>query len=142
MNTEYTYVGCFISPAQLFTQPPLMGTQRLAKESRNLHVTFLYKPAEVDTSLFGKRVKIVAVAYGNNGVNEGLKVELYAENDTIAKMIAKIEVPHITLSVAENGESVNTRYIAFEPIAPFTLCGVFGGFTTGRQVATGPEPEL
>ena len=130
------YIGCFFEPAQL--QEKLTGYERtpLFRTISAPHITFAYRPEAVDTALFGIPVTVEAVGYGNDGENEALQVvfrELPGELKNLADHIA---VPHITLSVSEQGQSVNSRYLPFLPIAPFTLTGVFGAMDEAGNIYT------
>lgn len=124
---EIRYIGCFFTPedveAAMLTQP----RQRLYRTIAHPHVTFAYRPESVPAELFGLSVTVKAVGCGNDGENEALLVE-FAELPPALKPLAdEIPVPHITLSVSEDGQPVNSRYLDFRPIAPFFLTGVFGG---------------
>ncbi len=136
MDCGFRYIGCFLDSEELAGMVALLGKERLARVIANPHVTFRYQPDTVDSGLFGEKVLVTAVGYGCDGENEGLKVELQMENPRLAKLAEAIAVPHITLSVSKDGESVNTRYLDFTPIAPFTLTGVFGGYTLSGKVIT------
>lgn len=138
MRTSYNYIGCFFSPDILRAKVQPLWPQRLARPIVHPHVTFVYRPAQVDPSLFGTPVRVRAVSYGNDGVNEGLGVELFSDNPAIRAMIDAIPVPHITLSVSETGKPVNTCRLQFEPIPPFELTGVFGAFLTDGTVRITP----
>lgn len=136
MNHPYTYIGCFIPFEELFEKIKILKGKRLFRIIQNPHITFVYEPDQVDESLFGQNIKVKIIAYGNDGRNEGVKVELFSDNQEIKKMAARIETPHITLSVSENGKSVNTKYIDFKPIDPIKIFGKFGGYTENGLVVT------
>ena len=136
MEHPYVYIGCFLSASELYAAIDHIRSIRLSKTIEFPHVTFVYRPQAVDESLFGEKIKLRIVGYGNDGINEGLKVELASTNETINEMAAQIAVPHITLSVSEDGESVNTRYLQYAPIVPIELTGVWGGYTDSREVVT------
>ena len=57
----------------------------------------------------------------------------------LSALMNQIEVPHITLSVSETGEPVNTRFLEFRPIEPICLTAVFGGYTKEHEVVTRPR---
>lgn len=128
MNRKYLYIGCFFPKEELEKSLGALPRKALEKEIRTPHVTLAYKPEAVDRSLFGTPVSVRAVGYGCDGVNEGLLVELSTGCEALQALADGVETPHITLSLAENGEAVNTRFLAFSPIEPFTLTAVFGGF--------------
>lgn len=125
MNKNIIYLGAFISFDELHSR---LEGERLPFIIPNPHVTFAYRPDDIDTSLFGEPVTVIAVGYGNNKKSEGLKVELTTENPKLRDMISKIEIPHITVSKTPDTPSVDTRYLTFTPIKPFKLKAVYGGF--------------
>ncbi len=134
---KYHYIGCFVDREELTRYVNAVSTGHLWREITVPHVTFVFEPDEVNRELFGAKVKVQAVGYGNNGINEGLKVKLYCENRVIAEMAEGIKVPHITLSVDKGGKAYDTRYLKFYDIEPFVLEGVFGGYTQNGIVDCG-----
>lgn len=136
MNHKYIYVGCFVSRDELLQKMNLIDGYRLEKLIQYPHITFEYKPSQVDEGLFGQAVEITAVAYGNNGQNEGLKVELHSKNEAIEKMICSIKIPHITVSVSVTGKPVDTSKLQFHSIEPFKLAGKYGGYDRHGAVVT------
>ena len=137
MRHPYRYIGCFISPSSLEAAIAGLGV-RLSKPIACPHITFAYMPKTVDTSLFGERVIFRAVGYGRDEENEGLLVEPLCVPARLKTLADEIDVPHITLSVSDSGEPVNTRYLQFTPIEPFELEGTFGGFTDKQAVVLHP----
>ena len=136
MEGHYYYIGCFVSREELFHCVKGISTGHLDRLIEAPHITFEYKPDEVDESLFGERIRVVAVGYGNDGQNEGLKVKVYADNKKITGMAEEIEVPHITLSVGMEGRAYDTRHLEFYAIKPFELEGVFGGYRQDGTINT------
>lgn len=128
MDNCYHYIGCFLPKDQLARYVEKVSTGHLVRIIGTPHVTFLFEPDHVNEKLFGEKVWIKVIGYGNNGANEGLLVNIYAENKEILSMVEKIKVPHITLSIAENSRSYDTRYLDFYNIDPFMLEGIFGGY--------------
>lgn len=135
-NHIYRYVGCFFPQEDLSTYIRPLNCSPLAKLIACPHITFSYKPEFVDESLFGEKLIVRAVGYGNDGRNEGLKVELVSASPKLAEAFQNIAVPHITLSISNDAEPVNTRYLVFDAIEPFELTGVYGGYVveTGKAV--------
>ena len=125
------YTGAFIPFSDLHCR--LKG-KRLPFVIENPHVTFEYMPEEVDTSLFGITVTLTVIGWANNGKSEGLRVEVQCTDPRLRQMAAKIEVPHITVSKTPDTPSVDTKYLSFQPITPFRLNAVFGGFTSAGRV--------
>lgn len=133
---EYKYIGCFLNFEKLHEAIAHLPQARLARLIAHPHVTFAYRPECVDTALFGEEVALTVTGYGNDGVNEGLLVEVHTKNAVLRRMADGIAVPHITLSLGEKGEAVDTAKLKFSPIAPFALHGLFGGFCFDGSVET------
>ena len=136
MGNQYHYIGCFVDRETLLRCVRTVSTGHLERLIEAPHITFVFEPDTADESLFGEKIRVRAVGYGNNGDNEGLKVEIYAENKKIASMADEIEVPHITLSVGKKGRAYDTIYLEFSDIEPFVLDGVFGGYRQDGTVNT------
>lgn len=141
MQQEFTYIGCFFDPRALDAPLGRLVRRPLAREVPFPHVTFVYRPDQVDRALFGLPVSARAVGYANDGKNEGLRVELAAPDGRLAALAGDIPVPHITLSVAAGARSVDTGRLDFSPIAPFAVQGVFGGFCRRGFPVTSPLSE-
>ena len=134
MNRRFTYVGCFISPHDFRDAVSKIRKSPLENDVRAPHVTFEYKPKEVDRSLFGTPVRIRIVGYGNDGENEWLKVQLDSSEPRMQRMIEELESPHITIAVCNGGEPANTKRLTFEEIEPIELTGKYGGYTKRGSV--------
>ena len=130
---KYQYIGVFIPNEEIYEKVTEIG-ERLSKLIKYPHVTFKYKPDAVNESLFGEEIEIKIIGYGNDGINEGLKVELYTTNHNLQSMIDEIEVPHITLSISDDGKAVNTRFLCFKDIEPFTIIGKFSGYMKDKDM--------
>ena len=113
--------------------------KRLHRVVLHPHVTFQYMPQTIREELFGELVKFRVVGYGNDGLNEGLLVEWLSGSTLVKKLFYEVPIPHITISYAEHGNAVNTRYLDFKPITPFVISGIFGGFTNSNERV---EPTL
>lgn len=131
---NYHYIACFVSRSELLEKIAPLNGSRLSRIIEHPHVTFHYKPDHADETLFGKKVDITAIAYGNDGVNEGLKVTLSSDDPKLQALAEQIEVPHITVSISETGKAVNTRDLDFVPITPIKLTGTFGGCTESKEI--------
>lgn len=84
----------------------------------------------------GKKVPVMAYAHGNDGINEGLAVEI----DPSSKVpYYGAKVPHITLAVNKNqgGKAVNTAYLNFSRrnFTPFIITGKIGFFMEDGTIA-------
>ncbi len=125
---KYIFTGAFISATQLDKLTEALQREKLPRSIRFPHVTFAYRPETVDESMFGTEILVRAVGYGSDGANEGLKVELFTDKSELCALIKQIPLPHITLSVGETGQPVNTRFIHFDEITPFEFIAIFGGY--------------
>lgn len=141
MDRRFLYIGCFPDPKEFAEKIDLIGSERLEKVIDCPHVTFVFAPKQVDTSLFGQRVCARITGYGKNAKNEGVSVTLQAQNPTLQKMINDIPAPHITISVGPDGVPFETRYLKFRDIPPIDLWCVFGGVTDKNQVITQQDPK-
>lgn len=138
MKPEYLYIGCFFDANQLWAAVAPISPRRLDRPVEAPHVTFVYRPAQVDTRLFGRAVSVRVVGYGNDGRNEGLRVEVLTEEPALQNLARQIPVPHITLSVSRQGRPVDTAGLTFSPVEPFRLTGRFGGYRPDGTVALTP----
>ena len=137
---EYTkdqiiYAGLFVDPTYLYDKFP----PTLAHRIRDPHVTTAFRPGVEKLLLgsLGSNADIRAVGYGNDGQNEGLLVEVTADDPAVQKIIDERIEPdetgklrsfpvHITLSIADNAKAVNTRNLDFRPLpTPVDLTGVY-----------------
>lgn len=134
MNHPFIYVGCFVKLGDLHSAISPIRRDPLENDIQDPHITFAYKPKEVDQSLFGKSIRIKAVGYGNDGQNEGLKVQLESDDPSIQAMVAQIEIPHITISVSPEGRPVNTKNLDFTAIHAIELEGTYGGYAKWGEV--------
>lgn len=134
MSHPFVYVGCFIKFDTFQSVIKAIRKNPLKNDIKAPHVTFKYRPSDVDDILFGESVRITIIGYGNDGLNEGLKVALKADNLVIQHMIDKIEIPHITVAVSNEGKPVNTKYLRFEKIKPIEIDGKYGGYTKWGEV--------
>lgn len=127
MSNIYDYIGCFIDPQVFKESINKVRLNPLRNEIKYSHITFIYRPEEVEESLFGKDIEVVIIGYGNDGENEGVKVKIISEDAILQSMIDKIDVPHITVAIADNGKSVNTKYLKYKGIKHIKLMGKYGG---------------
>ena len=128
--SKMIYTGAFVSTSLIGER--FVGT--LSKTIANQHVTFAFKPSsdvqDVINRHLGEDVRITAIGYGNDGENEGLKVKVESESEELNRLIEAIDIPHITISVGENGKPVNTKTLDFKPIKPFQIKGTLGNYVT------------
>ena len=130
MTHKFIYTGVFFDKEELLKKVEALGEERLERVISDPHVTFQFRPETVATSLFGEKVTVKVIGYGNNGKNEGLLVEVFSDNNLLSAMAKEILVPHITLSVSADGKPVNTWSLCFREMRePFIIKGVFGAFT-------------
>lgn len=132
------YIGCFFNKSEVLEIAKNFGDERLAKVIENPHVTFWYMPESEFFNLYGERVNVTVIGYGNDGKNEALLVELSSDNEEINELISKIKVKHITVSISLDGKAVDSNYIEYEECEErYKLVGVFGAFRTTGEVYLG-----
>jgi hypothetical protein len=128
---EHIYTGVFFDPSELddlFARH--IGKAKLSNVIENSHVTFTYKPKDVRKDLLGKPVRFRVIGYACDGKNQGLQVEVLSIHSSLLSEYDTIKVPHITISVSEDGKPVDTGKLRFEPIPiPFEIVGTYGVFT-------------
>ena len=135
---QIIYSGLFVDPDNLYSHFP----PSLSHKIRDPHVTTAYRP-DIEKLLLdslGSGATIRAVGYGNDGKNEGLLVEVLAEDPAIQKALEERFVPdkkgevkvvptHITLSIADNAKAVDTKDLDFSPLdEPIDLTGTYEFF--------------
>ena len=129
---KFNYIGVFFSKE---TDNILRKRgNKFSRPTKNLHVTVKYRPEDVPVELFGSEVAVQITGYGYSNENEGLSCKLVSENSALQKLLDAIEVPHITLSISEDGRAVNTRYVDFSEPLSFVCKGRFGGFRKGEVI--------
>lgn len=141
MDGRFLYIGCFPDPKEFAETIHRISSERLEKVIDCPHVTFVFAPKQVDTSLFGQRVRVCITGYGKSDKNEGVSVTLRAQDPTLQKMIDDIPMPHITISVGPDGVPFETRYLKFRNIPPMDLWCVFGGVTDKNKLITQQDPN-
>lgn len=135
------YTALFVDPEQLYSMfPPKKPEMQKIKDP---HITVAYKPDANKLLLdsLGSNAAIRIVGYGNDGQNEGLLVEVVAEDPAIQKALdervaldrktgeTKRVPTHITLSIAEGAKAVDTMNLTFKPLEePIEIKGTYGFF--------------
>lgn len=139
-KSNYIYTGVFFDKEYIEdTVNRYITKDRLARVIKNPHVTFTYKPEEVNPRLFGTMVVFVVIGYANDGKNQGLQVVIARPNARLAPEYVKIGNPHVTISVSADGKPVDTGKMIFTPIEqPFNIHGYYGAFN-GKEVVTYDE---
>ena len=116
-----------------FIQEQLDST--LEKDIQNKHITTEFRPKQTHQDLYGKTATFKVIGYGNDDKNEGFKVEMVSCEDVALKeLFDNIPLPHITLSVSNDGKPVNTAKLDFQPVNGQIVTGKFGGFDNGTVV--------
>lgn len=131
-NVKYT--GCFFDPAVLAEKLLPYPRKPLQRPIEAPHITFAYRPVSAPVRLFGLPVTVQVCGYGCDEENEALLVKFVELPPQLAESAAEIALPHITLSVSETGEPVNSRRLTYRPITPFLLEGTFGAMDTSGTV--------
>lgn len=99
----------------------------LANDIDNKHITTAFMPEVRYPELYGKTARFKVVGYANDETNEGYKVELVSvEDERLRALYEDIPVPHITLSISDDGQAKDTCDLKFENTTPFFIDAVFG----------------
>ena len=133
---SYYYIGCFFDKEE---EERILDRRQgpvLEHPIEPLHLTVEYMPEPVDASLFGTVVEVTVTGYGNDGRNEGFRVEVCSADADVQRMLDSVEVPHITLSRAEDAASVDTKFLVFDTIEPFSVKGRFGAYLRNHGPVT------
>lgn len=132
------YIGVFFKAQNIYAKI----TPALSNKIDNPHVTVRFRPESVDKRLFGSEVAANVVGYACDGRNEGWKVELRSDNVSLQELLDRIAVPHITISVSEDGQPVDTAKLNFRAVTPFAIAnGKFGGFYPNSGVVVKPSQK-
>lgn len=138
---KYIYTGVFFDAAELSEKfAKYVGEETLSNIIKNPHVTFTFRPKEVDAGLFGQPVTFKVIGYACDGKNQGLQVEVLSIHSSLLSEYGTIKVPHITISVSEDGRPVDTGKLDFKPISvPFEVVGTYGAFTDEGVLLENPD---
>lgn len=138
-----TYTGYFLDARQMGELMAHLEGQGLVAGGlgRTIscpHVTLSYMPEDAHEGSFGQTQRMRVIGYGNDGRNEGIKVELIGQSPdaAIASLEQGVECPHVTLSVSPDGRPADTRDLDFEPLdEPFEMTGTYGGYRPSDRAA-------
>ena len=133
MREKVLYAGIFLEPESLYSKAPATLARRIAQP----HITTGFRPGAEQLHLgqLGSGARIMAVGYGNDGKNEGLLVQIEAEDPEIQAACDALEKPHITLSIAKGAAAKNTANLEFAPLdEPIELTGRYGLFMHGKVI--------
>lgn len=107
---------------------------KLDRVNDEIHLTLKYKPndSEIFNDIVGQEFEMYLIGYGNDRNNSGFEIELsenlkpyYINYDEINTSILK--KPHITASLSEEAEAVNTKNLDFKKLPQkYTVKGRFG----------------
>ena len=122
------YEGAFFNSEDL---KKALGVEEfeLAREIKNPHVTFVFRPEKPASHLYGEKVRFKVIGYACDGKNEGVAVKLISSSKEIEELYENIAVPHITLSVSKDGKPVDTGRLTFHPYEGPEIEGTFLPFT-------------
>ena len=123
----YYYTGCFLNEAASLELKKHRRGRSLSKENTDFHMTIQFSPQNVDERYFGEQIKLNIIGYGSSKDNEGFLVEAFSKSENVQRLIDLVEVPHVTMSVSENGRHHNTQFLSFQDIEPFEVIGIYGG---------------
>ena len=102
---------------------------KLEKDIQYKHITTEFKPTTTHEHLYGLEATFIVTGYGNDGINEGYSVKLLScENDELRELYNNISIPHITLSISNEGKPINTSKLNFISSSPDIIKTKFGGY--------------
>ena len=130
------YTGLFLDYSYMWNKIGHITNGRFERKIKRPHITFLYRPDISDYSLVGVKATVIVTGYGYNGENEGLSVSVETDNEELRKLFDAVDIPHMTLTVAEYGHSVNTRDVNFYPVPTIKLNAVYGIVTESGELIT------
>ena len=141
---KYIYTGVFFDLSELSNKfvkfASFIEEETLSNIIKNPHVTFTYKPKDVRKDLLGKPARFRVIGYACDGKNQGLQVEVLSIHSSLLSEYGTIKVPHITISVSEDGRPVDTGKLDFKPISvPFEVVGTYGAFTDEGVLLENPD---
>lgn len=117
-----------------------LDNNKLERIYEDLHCTFKFMPKsdEIFNDIVGKSFELLIVGYGNDGKNSGFQVALpdkllkYYKNSD--KKTKELVIPHITVSLSENGKAVDTGKLKFEKLnKPIKIIGKFGFYLRDKD---------
>ena len=133
------FIGCVYWGIFFENEPVLRG--HLSRDIEDKHVTFEFKhqdyPAKFPKELLGRYAKVMIIGYGNDGVNEAVKVVI---SEDVSGYYFNDAVPHITMSVSDEGEPKDSGKLEFDLSIPDkmeelpTITGRFGYFDGEKVV--------
>ena len=135
-NENIHYAGLFLDFDYMWEKISRITDGRFRRVIKRPHITLLYKPEIPDYSLVGTKARVIVTGYGYNEENEGLSVKIETDNERLKALFDAVEKPHITLTVAKEGHSVNTRYVDFRSVPMVTLTAVYGVVTDDGELIT------
>lgn len=137
---KYIYTGVFFELDDLINKfNNNIHAARLSNTIQNPHVTFTYKPTQVNEDLFGTPTKFEVIGYACDGKNQGFKVRAATIHKSLRDEYENIENPHITISVSEDGKPVDTGKLDFHFVEkPFFITGHYGAFSNEGVITRKP----
>ena len=135
-NDRIYYSGLFLDFDYMWEKIRHITDGRYGRVIKRPHITIQFRPENQDYSLVGTRAEVIVTGYGYDDENEGLSVKIETDNEELKALCESVEVPHITLTVTEDGHSVNTRYVDFYPVPVVRLTAVYGVVTEDGELVT------
>lgn len=127
------YIALFIENDEDIKKLKQNEQSPLIKLPKNYHVTFEYKPQNIEkyNEILNKRFEIRVVGYASNGENSAFKVEFPKDLNMFYNRRTnngELVTPHITMSMGKSGKAVNSCYLKFDNISPFKVAGIIKCF--------------
>ena len=149
---QIIYAGVFVDPKEIYDKFP----PSLEHAIKDPHVTTAYRPdaQKVFLDALGSDARIDIIGYGNDGQNEGVLVRVMAGDPAIQKTLDERVAPdqngelkpvqmHITLSIAEGAEAVNTRNLKFTELEePISISGSYKLFRNDGHLISAKDEVI
>lgn len=127
VKIEILYEGFFfIFDEDEFMYSPWVNS-KLENRIDMPHITVYYKPSEPHTIYYGQKGRFELYEYGCDDNNEGYKVRCVGCDSILVPHILKeVDVPHVTISVSNNGRPKDTKNLNFVACEPYVYEAIFG----------------
>ena len=135
-ESKIHYTGLFIDFDYMWSKLGHITRGRFERVIKRPHITFLYKPDVSDYSLVGTVADIIVTGYGYDDEHEGVSVKIETDNKELYRLFQNIDNPHITLTVAADGHTVNTKNLEFYPVPIVKLKATYGVVTDSGELIT------
>lgn len=133
-KNDYLYIGCFLDLNTTNELLVSLENKRLRNTIKSPHVTLAFLPDSVKEDCFGSQVVWNVTGYGNDGKNEGVRVEPAYVPEELLDVVTKRRCHHITISLADGARAKDTASLVFDSIIPYAIVTTYGACTVRGDV--------